>query len=140
MSRSVRESYSMLFLDCPPGISLLSENVLRAADAVIVPLLPTPLSIRMLIQLREFLKEEGWQDVVLLPFFSMIDVRRSLHREIMDSARKEFPLLLKTEVPYWSEIERMSVRRAPLPAFSPHSPAAQIYQDLWAEVAKKTAK
>src|SRR5262249_16173992 len=55
MSRSVREVYSVLFLDCPPGISLLSENVLRAADAVIVPLLPTPLSVRMLAQLQEFL-------------------------------------------------------------------------------------
>jgi cellulose biosynthesis protein BcsQ len=41
MSRSLRSLYAALFLDCPPGISLLSENVLRAADAVVVPLLPT---------------------------------------------------------------------------------------------------
>ena len=40
MSRSLRGEYAALFLDCPPGISLLSENVLRAADAVVVPLLP----------------------------------------------------------------------------------------------------
>src|SRR5580700_50368 len=26
MSRSLREAYAVLFLDCPPGISLLSEN------------------------------------------------------------------------------------------------------------------
>jgi Mrp family chromosome partitioning ATPase len=51
MSRSLRDAYAVLFLDCPPGISLLSENVLRAADAVVVPLLPTPLSVRMLEQL-----------------------------------------------------------------------------------------
>ena len=55
MSRSLRGVYSALFLDCAPGISLLSENVLRAADAIIVPLLPTPLSIRMLAQLRDFI-------------------------------------------------------------------------------------
>ena len=36
MSRSLRSAYAALFLDCPPGISLLSENVLRAADAVVV--------------------------------------------------------------------------------------------------------
>jgi cellulose biosynthesis protein BcsQ len=137
MSRSVRENYSALFLDCPPGISLLSENVLRAADAVIIPVLPTPLSVRMLIQLRDFLAEEGWQDLLLLPFFAMVDVRRSLHRELMDNTRGQFPLMLKTEVPYWSEIERMSVRRAPLPAFAPSSEAAQIYGALWAEVLKK---
>src|SRR5271154_1177771 len=32
MSRSLRDSYDVLFMDCPAGISLLSENVLRAAD------------------------------------------------------------------------------------------------------------
>ena len=59
MSRSLREIYSALFLDCAPGISLLSENVLRAADAIIVPLLPTPLSVRMLAQLRDFIVARG---------------------------------------------------------------------------------
>ena len=140
MSRSVREVYSALFLDCPPGISLLSENVLRAADAVIIPLLPTPLSVRMLVQLRDFLADEGWKDIALLPFFSMIDVRRSLHRELMASTRKEFPFILKTELPYWSEIERMSVRRAPLPAYAPGSVPSQIYAALWAEILGKLGK
>jgi chromosome partitioning protein len=119
---------------------LLSENVLRAADAVIIPLLPTPLSVRMLVQLREFLADEGWKDVALLPFFSMIDVRRSLHRELVASTRKEFPLILKTELPYWSEIERMSVRRAPLPAYAPGSVPSQIYAALWQEILGKMGK
>src|ERR1700731_4777959 len=59
MSRPLRAAYAALFLDCPPGISLLSENVLRAPDAVVVPLLPTPLSGRMLAQLRDFVAGEG---------------------------------------------------------------------------------
>src|SRR3984957_15906 len=107
MSRSLREVYATLFLDCPPGISLLSENVLRAADVVVVPLLPTPLSVRMLVQLQDFIVDQGWGDLVLLPFFSMVDTRRSLHHELLESTRKQFPAILKTEVPYWSEIERM---------------------------------
>lgn len=137
ISRSLAEIYDVLFLDCPPGISLLSENVLHAADAVIVPLLPTPLSLRMLVQLREFIDDHGWQDLALLPFFSMVDVRRSLHRELMANTRKEFPGVLATDVPYWSEIERMSVRRAPLPAFSPSGMATPIYAALWREVAER---
>jgi cellulose biosynthesis protein BcsQ len=140
MSRPLRESYAALILDCPPGISLLSENVLHAADAIVIPLLPTPLSIRTLIPLRDFITEQGWVDLKLLPFFSMIDVRRSLHRELIESTRKQFPALLKTEVPYWSEIERMSLRRAPLPAFAPGSVAAQIYAALWHEVEARLGK
>lgn len=137
MSRSLREIYSALFIDCAPGISLLSENVLRAADAIIVPLLPTPLSVRTLAQLRDFIVGEGWVDLTLLPFFSMVDRRRSLHQDVMASTREQFPEMLATEVPYWSEIERMSIRRAPIPAFAPGSAAAQIYAALWAEAAAR---
>jgi chromosome partitioning protein len=140
MSRSLRERYSALFLDCAPGISLLSENVLRAADAIIVPLVPTPFSVRMLEQLRDFISAEGWADLVLLPFFSMVDRRRALHNDVMASTREQFPAVLATEVPYWSEIERMSLRRAPIPAFAPGSASAQIYAALWAEVAARIAE
>jgi cellulose biosynthesis protein BcsQ len=140
MSRSLRERYAALFLDCPPGISLLSENVLRAADAVIVPLLPTPLSVRMLEQLQGFIAARGWTDIALLPFFSMVDRRKSLHLEVIASARQQFPMLLQTEVPYWSEIERMSLRRAPLPALTPRSPAAHVYAALWAEVQARSGR
>src|ERR1700761_803668 len=134
MSRPLGEHYQMLFLDCPPGISLLSENVLRAADVVVVPLLPTPLSVRMLVQLQEFVSGERWSDVKLLPFFSMVDRRKSLHHEVIESTRQEFPSILATEVPYASEIERMTQRRAPLPSFAPKSAPGLVYAALWAEI------
>jgi cellulose biosynthesis protein BcsQ len=134
MSRSLRDAYAALFLDCPAGVSLLSESVLHAADAVVVPLLPTPLSVRMLVQLQDFIAANGWADLALLPFFSMVDSRKSLHHELIASTREEFPALLATEVPYSSEIERMSLRRAPIPAYAPKSAGGQIYAALWAEI------
>jgi chromosome partitioning protein len=134
MSRSLRDVYAALFLDCPPGISLLSENVLRAADAVVVPMLPTPLSVRMLAQLRDFIVANGWTDLVLLPFFSMVDRRKSLHHDVIASSREQFPEMLSTEIPYSSEIERMSLRREPLSAYSPRSVVGQIYALLWKEI------
>jgi cellulose biosynthesis protein BcsQ len=134
MSRALRASYGALFLDCPAGISLLSESVLRAADVVIVPLVPAPLSLRMLRELCQFVASEGWTDLQLLPFFSMVDRRRGLHQELMAAARAEFPQILATEIPYRSEIERMSVRRAPLPAGAATNEAARLYQQLWHEV------
>jgi chromosome partitioning protein len=137
MSRSLNEDYDCLLLDCPPGMSLLSENVLRAADAVIVPTLPTPLSLRMLEQLFDLVAQAGWSDLRLLPFFSMVDRRKSLHEEIIAATRQQFPLMLATEVPYWSEIERMAVRRAPIPAYAPRSPAALVYSSLWSEIAAR---
>src|SRR3984957_13086902 len=134
MTRSLRDVYAVLFLDCPPGISLLSENALRAADAVVVPLLPTPLSVRMLAQLRDFVAASGWSDLALIPFFSMVDRRKSLHHEVIAGMRGQIPELLATEVPYSSEIERMSLRRAPIPSYSPRGAAGQIYSALWTEI------
>ena len=140
MSRPLSAAYGALFLDCPPGISLLSENVLRAADVVIVPLLPSPLSLRMLKQLRDFIAAEGWSDLVLVPFFSMVDRRKSLHREIIESTRSQFPSILTTEIPHWSDIERMSVRRAPLPAYAPRNEGAQAYAALWSEISQRMSE
>jgi cellulose biosynthesis protein BcsQ len=134
MSRSLRDMYAALFLDCPPGISLLSENVLRAADALVVPLVPTPLSVRMLAQLRDFIAVNGWTDLKLLPFFSMVDRRKSLHREVIASTREQFPESLAVEVPYSSDVERMSLRREALPAYAPRSAVGVIYAALWKEV------
>ncbi len=140
MSRPLREHYAALFLDCPAGISLLSESVLRAADVVIVPLIPSPLSIRMLRELYAFVAAEGWSDLVLLPFFSMVDRRRSLHQELLASARLEFPAILGTEIPYRSEIERMAVRRAPLVAGGASGEAAALYAQLWAEITQRAQR
>lgn len=134
MSRSLRSQYAALLLDCPPGISLLSENVLRAADAVVVPLLPTPLSVRMLGQLRDFIVSSEWTGLKLLPFFSMVDRRKALHSQVIQSTREQFPELLATEIPYSSEIERMSLRRAPIAAYAPRSMGGQVYAALWAEI------
>jgi cellulose biosynthesis protein BcsQ len=134
MSRPLRSRYAALFIDCAQGMSLLTENVLRAADALVVPLIPSPLSIRMLDELSAFIAAQGWHDLVLLPFFSMVDRRRRLHQDFISVTRARHPEVLATEVPYWSEIERMTVRRAPLPAITPRGPAAQIYVSLWNEI------
>jgi chromosome partitioning protein len=99
--------------------------------------IPSPLSARMLVQLRDFLVANAWVDMTLLPFFSMVDRRKALHHELIARTRSQFPSMLKTEVPYWSEIERMTLRRSPLPAYAPRSEAAGIYAELWSEVEVK---
>ena len=137
MSRPLAEHYDTLFMDCPPGISLLTENVLRAADALIVPILPTPLSVRMLEQLVAFIKEHDWADLKLLPVFSMVDSRKSLHEEVIEATRKQFRQVLATRVPYSSEIERIAMRRAPLNSYAPGSVQGQVYQALWSEVQRR---
>jgi chromosome partitioning protein len=134
LMRPLQQRYACLVLDCPPGMSLVSENVMHAADALVVPLLPTPLSARMLEQLLEFIAGRGWHDINVLPFFSMVDRRRALHRQTIEELRERFPALLTTEVPYGAEFERMAARRAPIESYAPASAAADIYRALWREI------
>jgi chromosome partitioning protein len=134
LMRPLKQRHACLILDCPPGMSLVSENVMHAADALVVPLLPSPLSIRTLEQLLDFVARKKWPDLKLLPFFSMVDRRKQLHKETVATMRERFPIILSTEVPYGSEFERIALRRAPIEAYSPGSVAADVYRTLWREI------
>ena len=135
--RPLAAEYDLVVLDCPPGISLLSESVLHAADVLLVPLIPTTLSVRTLDQLSEFISGFDGQRPKVLAFCSMIDRRKRLHREIAEQLPAERPDVAQTVIPALSLIERMSVERAPVTAFAPRSTAARQYAALWAEVAER---
>ena len=130
----VRDHYDLAILDCPPSISLASESVFGAADTLLVPVVPATLASRTLGQLTAFLDDQLDAPAVA-PFLSMVDRRRRLHRELVDTLGSEWPELLSTAIPAAAVIERMGTERAPLAAYAPSAPAARAYRRLWAEVA-----
>jgi cellulose biosynthesis protein BcsQ len=135
--RPLAAEYDLVVLDCPPGISLLSESVLHAADVLLVPLIPTTLSVRTLDQLSEFISGFDGHRPKVLAFCSMIDRRKRLHLEIAERLPAERSDMARTVIPALSLIERMSVERAPVTAFAPRSAAARQYAALWAEVTER---
>jgi len=128
------QEYDAVFLDCPPSISLVSENVLHAADVIVVPLIPTTLSVRTLDQLTEFVAGFRGRRPDVLAFFSMVDRRKKLHREIVEELSAKRDGVARTAIPAAAVIENMSVERAPVTAFAPGSMPAKAYKALWAEV------
>jgi len=128
------DEYDAVFLDCPPSVSLVSENVLHAADVIVVPLIPTTLSVRTLEQLADFVAEFNGRKPQLLAFFSMVDRRKKLHREITEKLIVERTEVAATAIPALSVIETMSLERAPVAVYAPKSSAAKAYRDLWAEL------
>jgi len=135
--RPLADEYDLIVLDCPPSISLLSESVLHAADVLLVPLIPTTLSVRTLDQLSDFIAGFDGHKPQVLAFCSMIDRRKRLHREIAVQLPEERSDVARTVIPALSLIERMSVERAPVTAFAPRSAAARQYAALWEEVAER---
>ena len=132
--RPMVAEYDNVFLDCPPSISLVSENVMHAADVLLVPLIPTTLSVRTLDQLTEFVGGFNGKRPEIRAFFSMADRRKRLHQEITEKLLAERVGVSATPIPALSLIERMSVERAPVTAFAPRSQAARAFRSLWAEL------
>ena len=127
------EEYDVVLLDCAPSITLVSEAVFVAADALLVPTIPTTLSLRTLDRLARHLKKKGRRRARLLPYFSMIDRRKRLHREICDGAEDAGLKMLSAAIPNSSVVERMGLRRAPVGAWAPRTSAACAYRRLWRE-------
>ena len=128
------DQYDTIFLDCPPNITLVSENIFEAADAILVPMIPTTLSLLTYGKLIDFFEDKTLDKNKLHPFFSMVEPRKQMHRqtirEIIDSGINA----LNTQIPYSAEVEKMGFYRAPLTHCRPASNAAVAFSKLWKEI------
>ena len=124
--------YDYVFLDCAPSISLVSESVFSATDVLLVPTMPTTLSLQTLHQIVRFLRKHELGEIKLLPFYSMVDLRKALHRTTVSSSTE--CRMMATHIPFTVDVERMGERRAPLTSYSRRSPAALAFRNLWVEI------
>ncbi len=84
--------------------------------------------------MRRFFDENGYQKKKLLPFFSMVQLSKKLHKESMLTLRKKYKSLLKPYVPFSTDIERMGVHRAPVATYGKQKNLESAYAEIWNEV------
>lgn len=130
----LNDEYDLIVLDCLSSINILAENVFNAADALLVPMIPTTLSWRTFDQMLSFLKDCDKDLHRVYTFFSMVDRRKRLHIDTIEAVRRAYPNVLQSSIPYRSTVERMGIERQPVPVYAPRSPAALAYRELWSEV------
>ncbi|RED45798.1 ParA family protein [Aestuariispira insulae] len=133
----LKKEYDLIVFDCPPSISELSQQIFRASDMLIVPMLPTTLSIRTLDQIRLFLKEEKIKGLKLRTFFSMVDRRKKMHKDIIEEFAAKGKGHIEANIPYASAVEKMGIERAPVGDFAPRTAPALSYRELWREINKE---
>ncbi|OYU34095.1 MAG: chromosome partitioning protein ParA [Novosphingobium sp. PASSN1] len=119
-------THARIVIDCPPVLNEISEQIFAAADLLIVPLPPSPLSARALPMIREEILERHPRHPPILPVLSMYDARRKLHREVHTGFAAGWPV-----IPMASAIEQTAVRRAPLGTFAAASDVNARLQRLW---------
>lgn len=133
---ALEESYDVIIFDCPPNMTLLSENLITAADHVLMPVIPTTLSIRALAQLFKFFDKIDAPRGKLRAFFSMVERRKNMHVDTVKEYRKK-KVFLKTLIPYLADVEKMGITKSPVAVSRPGSPAAVAYDRLWMEIWKR---
>ena len=133
--KAMQKKYEYVIIDCASGFNALTLKVLQVADVIISPVIPSPLSFEMLNRLRKQLKKERKDDSVLLfPFFSLVDRRKHLHKEVLTLHHNGKRGFLHTTVPFSKKVEQMVVHHAPLPHFDTRTNATKGYKSLWKEV------
>jgi cellulose biosynthesis protein BcsQ len=130
---SLGREYDAVFLDCPAGFSLITEGVFAAADAVLVPTIPTVLSLRTMARVIRWADRSG-SPSELAAFFSMVDRRKALHRRACAWSADHPEVFLTGQIPYASVVEQMTVRRMPLPVFAARDSATTAFAGIWAEL------
>jgi chromosome partitioning protein len=130
----VAKDYDLVVLDCPPSVSLVSENVVRACDVLLVPLVPARLSVRTYDQLVDFVDTMPGRKPQVMGFLSMVDSRKKAHRDFAERLPQDHASVVPEAIPSRVVVEQMAEERAPVPVFAPASSATAAYEALWARV------
>ncbi|MBF0143408.1 MAG: ParA family protein [Magnetococcales bacterium] len=135
--KPLADQYDHLFLDSPPGLTLLTENIFRLADVLLVPLIPTTLSLRSYNRLVRYLVKHRPGRFRVMPFFNLVNPEKVLHQVVLEALLDRHPIFLKTTIPEAGLIETMGVKRAPLFSFARQSEPAEAYRCLWKEIRRR---
>ena len=128
-------NYDRVIIDAPPGLTDTSDQILRAADLVVVPVIPSALSQRSLDVIKDYVNRKKGPHVTLAPVFSMVDRRRAVHQSQLQE-HKAWPVITMA-----SAYEKMSEERKPIGELIPRSsPPVEAVAQLWRRVEKALAK
>ncbi len=131
--KQVASEYDFVFIDCPPGFSNVADNIFFASDAVLMPVIPTTLSIRTYEQVKAYFESKDMDLDKLMCFYTMVDSRKNMHNDTMQQLCKD-KRFFEHYIPNLSDIEKMGIRNAPVEAFSPSGYATTCYRALWNDI------
>lgn len=132
IGEALGQRYDHLIVDCPPGLGVTAQQLIRGADLILLPTIPSTLSIRAGEELTERLGGKR-QDPIALPVFNLVDRRRAAHAQAL-AAHPD-----RAAVPMASAMEQMAERHAPVALFAPRSPATRAIRDLWVRIERELA-
>lgn len=120
-------NHDCVVLDCPPGLTETADQVARAADLIVVPVIPSALSQRA----YEAVERHLGGSVPILPVHVMVDRRRALHVQAVE----QFPDW--PAIPMANVVEAAAAQRVPLGVLAPRSPVTAAFAHLWRRIERR---
>lgn len=135
VAREMGESFDYVFVDLPPGLHRTHEGILRAADLILVPLVPDSMGVHALEQLagetRGLFKGDASPFRI---FYSMAIPNRKSQKEIMENPSLLPYPVLETFIPQSSLADRMADKRRTLVDLSETKEPVPSFKKLWIEI------
>jgi chromosome partitioning protein len=134
----IKNDYDYTVIDCPPAVSLLTFNALRAASDVIVPVETGYFALHGLSRQLETLSvlcRRHNQRVDVRVLASMYDIRTKMAREILAELRSLFAdKMFRTVVCFNTKIKEASSFGQPIGEYDPTSKGHKDFHSLAEEV------
>ncbi|HOA34646.1 MAG TPA: AAA family ATPase [Bacillota bacterium] len=138
----IKDNFSIILIDCPPSLGLLTINALTAASGVIIPIQCEYYALEGLGQLmntitlvRRNLNEELQIEGVLL---TMYDSRTNLSEQVVEEVREYFKeKVYRTIVPRNVRLSEAPSHGLHILEYDPRSRGAEVYISLAEEVSRK---
>ncbi len=141
----VKQSFDLIFIDCPPSLGLLTINALSASTDVILPVQCEFYALEGLSQLLhtiELVKTHLNPEIKLSGIIlTMYDTRTNLSKEVAEELRRQFKeLVFDTVIPRNVKLGEAPSFGKPITYYAPSSSGAKSFKALSEEVAKKWLK
>jgi chromosome partitioning protein len=141
----VRDRFSYLIMDCPPGLGLLTLNALTAADSVLIPIQCEYLALEgvselldTLTRIRRALNPNLAIEGIVL---TMYDERTTLSRQVASDLRSFFgSQVFESVIPRNVRLAEAPSHGKPIHFYDIHSKGAEAYINLAKEIVSNGQK
>lgn len=139
---AVKDSYDVIFIDCPPSLEMLTLNGLSAADGILIPVQCEYFALEglsdLMTTLRMVKKRINPQLEIFSVILTMFDGRTNFSTQVAQEVRRHFPgKVCAAVIPRNVRLAEAPSHGIPVTAYDKNSRGALAYKSVAEELKNK---